>query len=296
MLKTFILIRWASFAVSTASARIGWTLEQCRQQYGPETPCTPPVPEITDFFTVGKIHLAIHFAADGKADSIFYLRNKSEGEFTDLELKALMDRNCGELSWEHFAPWFQNEYWVSQIPYPNPNSNTSQTTVYVAVKVKMENSFCLWIHTRQFDIDRQKTTDQALEQAATSKLQSISSKLTLGRFAFPVHFTHPQAFIIIATQNHKNHRSRRKVNWIPLPDPITEAEIKIELNWSTDERTRQAIKRQAACMGFESPNEYFHQLIASTLASNEADTVIAKDGRIVCGHYAYDKDGSPQNV
>ena len=50
-----------------------------------------------------------------------------------------------------------------------------------------------------------------------------------------------------------------KVNWIPLPDAITEAEVNLELAWSADERTRQAIERQAALMGFESPVAYLVQ-------------------------------------
>jgi hypothetical protein len=94
----------------------------------------------------------------------------------------------------------------------------------------------------------------------------------------------------------KNLPTHRKVNWIPLPNPITEAEVNIQLDWTADERTRQAIERQAACMGFKSPTEYLHQLIAATLAGNEEDTVIAKDGRIARGHDAYDKDGVPQDV
>jgi hypothetical protein len=72
---------------------------------------------------------------------------------------------------------------------------------------------------------------------------------------------------------------REAVNWIRLPDPIQESEVRIDLGlWTADARTRQAIKRQAAAMGFESPNAYLHQLIASTLASHEEDTILANDG------------------
>jgi hypothetical protein len=39
-----------------------------------------------------------------------------------------------------------------------------------------------------------------------------------------------------------------------------------------------------------------HQLITATLASNEADTVLSDDGRIVCAHYAHDKNEMPQGV
>ena len=149
------LIAWTALVTKTASARIGWTLEECRKHYGQETPCTPPTPEITDFFTVGKIQLADHFA-DGKMDSIIYIRYKSEGDFPDEERKALMDRNCGELSWDHSTPWFRNEYWVSQ------------DGKFVAVRVRTAG-YAFWIHTRQFDLNRQKSA----EEAATSKLQGL---------------------------------------------------------------------------------------------------------------------------
>lgn len=157
---------WAALAASTASARIGWTLEQCRELYGSETPCVPATAEITDSFTVGKIHVWIHFAADGKADSICYTRKKAEGDFTDPERKALMDRNCGELSWEHFAPWFKEEYWETHAPSP-------QTTVFFASRLNSDVYAGLWIRTDQFVIYKDKTIDKAIEQAATAKLQGL---------------------------------------------------------------------------------------------------------------------------
>jgi hypothetical protein len=61
-------------------------------------------------------------------------------------------------------------------------------------------------------------------------------------------------------------------------------------------RTRQAIERQAALMGFETPTDYLLQLIAATVASNEEFTVVANDGRIVGGWDAYDNHGLPQDV
>ena len=75
----------------------------------------------------------------------------------------------------------------------------------------------------------------------------------------------------------------------PLPNPITEREVKIELQWSADEHTRQALQRQSRLMGFENPTDYMLQLIAATLASNEEDTVVTDDGRLVCGHEAYNR-------
>jgi hypothetical protein len=57
-----------------------------------------------------------------------------------------------------------------------------------------------------------------------------------------------------------------------FPDPIREEEVEIEFKWTADERTRQALERQAALMGFESRADYLHQLIAATLAGNDQST------------------------
>jgi hypothetical protein len=67
----------------------------------------------------------------------------------------------------------------------------------------------------------------------------------------------------------------------PLPNPITEREVKIELQWSADERTTQALQRQTALMGFKSPADCLLQIIATTLASNEENTVVTDDGRLI---------------
>jgi len=73
------------------------------------------------------------------------------------------------------------------------------------------------------------------------------------------------------------------VNFKDLPDRIIEAEVKIELNWSADGRTRKAIERQAALLGFKSPTAYLHQALASVIAGNEEDTFVSDDGTIVGG-------------
>ena len=44
------------------------------------------------------------------------------------------------------------------------------------------------------------------------------------------------------------------------------------------------------------PIAYLLQMIANTVFGNEADTIIANDGRILNGRDGYDKDGLPQNV
>jgi hypothetical protein len=46
-------------------------------------------------------------------------------------------------------------------------------------------------------------------------------------------------------------------NWIPLADPITEGEVKIEVTWTADLRIQKAIERRAAIMGFETSTAYF---------------------------------------
>ena len=58
-----------------------------------------------------------------------------------------------------------------------------------------------------------------------------------------------------------------KLNWIPWPDPIQEDEVHIDLGdaWTADERTRQAIERQAKLMGM-SPDKYLHQVLAAAIA------------------------------
>ena len=44
-----------------------------------------------------------------------------------------------------------------------------------------------------------------------------------------------------------------KPAFVPLADPIRESQVKLTLDWSADERTTKAIKRQAVLMGFASP-------------------------------------------
>jgi len=68
---------------------------------------------------------------------------------------------------------------------------------------------------------------------------------------------------------------------LPLPDPITESQVKMKLTWSADAHTTQAIKRQAKLMGFKSPKAYVRQMIAAGLAGNEEDTGICPGGQSV---------------
>src|SRR6516164_412087 len=88
----------------------------------------------------------------------------------------------------------------------------------------------------------------------------------------------------------------KKVNWIPMPDPIREEEVNIQLTWTADARTELAIRRQANLMGFETPTDYITQIIARSLASNDEEIVITRDGRLVHKTHAYGSDGVPQDV
>jgi hypothetical protein len=83
------------------------------------------------------------------------------------------------------------------------------------------------------------------------------------------------------------------INWTPMPDPIRKEEVNIQLAWTADARTELAIRRQANLMGFETPAGYLTQMIATTLASNDENTVITKDGRLVHQSGAYDSDTVP---
>jgi hypothetical protein len=57
-----------------------------------------------------------------------------------------------------------------------------------------------------------------------------------------------------------------KPAYLPLTDPIREWQVNLTLEWSADQRTTRAIKRQARLMGFESPRAYLLQALAATLA------------------------------
>jgi hypothetical protein len=57
----------------------------------------------------------------------------------------------------------------------------------------------------------------------------------------------------------------KNVDWTPMPDPIREEEVNIQLTWSADARTELAIRRQASLIGFKNPADYITQMIARSL-------------------------------
>lgn len=65
-----------------------------------------------------------------------------------------------------------------------------------------------------------------------------------------------------------------------MENPLRENDVRLELSWKADRATELALQRQSSLMGFASPSDYLHQLIASSLASNEADTYVSHNGTL----------------
>jgi hypothetical protein len=94
----------------------------------------------------------------------------------------------------------------------------------------------------------------------------------------------------------KDHRPKKQFNWRPLPEPISEDEVNIQITWAADSRTSAALERQAKKIGYDSANEYVWSVIVDNLVSDEQDSVLTDDGRIVAGWETESKDGSSKNV
>jgi hypothetical protein len=92
-------------------------------------------------------------------------------------------------------------------------------------------------------------------------------------------------------------KTTRTPNWTPLPDPIAENEVKLELAWTADPRTTDALKRQAKCCGYASVKDYLLVTIRTGLSQDDHDTILTTDGRMLCGtKVKYDQRGLPQDV
>ena len=87
-----------------------------------------------------------------------------------------------------------------------------------------------------------------------------------------------------------------KLNWIRLPDPLTEEEVRIQITWTANVRTELAIRRQAKLMGFATPTDYLLQALAAVIAGNEEDTILTDDGCFLCSRDDYDWDWMLQDV
>jgi len=91
--------------------------------------------------------------------------------------------------------------------------------------------------------------------------------------------------------------AHEKLNWIRLPDPLTEEEVRIQITWTANVRTELAIRRQAKLMGFATPTDYLLQALAAVVSGNEEDTILASEGGFLCSRDGYGEDGmTPQNV
>ena len=87
-----------------------------------------------------------------------------------------------------------------------------------------------------------------------------------------------------------------KLNWIRLPDPLTEEEVRIQITWTANVRTELAIRRQAKLMGFATPTDYLLQALAAVIAGNEQDTIFTDGGCFLCSRDDYDWDCMLQDV
>jgi hypothetical protein len=56
-------------------------------------------------------------------------------------------------------------------------------------------------------------------------------------------------------------------NWIPLPDPITEDQVRLELSWKADPRTQASLERQ--------PNLWNSQALRSRLLNQIHNSALA---------------------
>jgi len=65
--------------------------------------------------------------------------------------------------------------------------------------------------------------------------------------------------------------AHEKLNWIRLPDPLTEEEVRIQITWTANARTELAIRRQAKLMGFATPTDYLLQALAAVIAGHEEE-------------------------
>lgn len=82
--------------LETASARIGWTLEECVRQYGQFSTTEPEDGSYS--FRVGNISIVARFL-HGLVGEMTY-RKADKSEFTEEEIKVLLDKNGGGRKWK----------------------------------------------------------------------------------------------------------------------------------------------------------------------------------------------------
>jgi hypothetical protein len=88
------------FAVTTAHARLGWTLEKCREFYGPDKEATAPGGTVGHTFHKDgvDIDIVIIFDSSGKASLISYYFSL---EPTLHEIHDLLDKNSLGATWDY---------------------------------------------------------------------------------------------------------------------------------------------------------------------------------------------------
>jgi hypothetical protein len=101
-----------------SQARIGWTLEQCRERYGKETNIHVPgsVNEVVEF-RVGNFFVGCSFI-DNKVAYINYFKEEPWGKkFSDEELNDLLEKNSNGCIWkpEGSNGWPEHKRWVEEV-------------------------------------------------------------------------------------------------------------------------------------------------------------------------------------
>ena len=82
--------------LETASARIGWTLEECVRQYGWSSTTYPEDGSYS--FRVGNISIVARFL-HGLVGEMTY-RKADKSQFTDEEIKVLLEKDGGDTRWK----------------------------------------------------------------------------------------------------------------------------------------------------------------------------------------------------
>jgi hypothetical protein len=85
-------------------------------------------------------------------------------------------------------------------------------------------------------------------------------------------------------------KTAKKPNWTPMPNPLREEKVNIQLSSTADPATELAIRRQAKLMGFDTPTDYLRQALAAVIAGNEEDTILTDDGCFRCTRDDYGWD------
>ena len=89
----------------------------------------------------------------------------------------------------------------------------------------------------------------------------------------------------------------KRVNWTPLPDRLTEDEVEFQITaWTGNPQTKMALLRQAQRLGFDSVFEYLESAITGILLSDEEDSILADDGRILRHRDGLDEAYHPKDV